>query len=79
MQAGWGRSSEDDLLPHPARSETRRRTGSGFTTREREPTEYEYEGRDVIPQPVTVGWCGIGSGRGARLEAQTPFEESEET
>jgi hypothetical protein len=35
---GWGRSSEDDLLPHCARSETRRRTGSGSTAREREPT-----------------------------------------
>ena len=38
QQAGWGRSSEDDLLPHCARSETRRRTGSGSTAREREPT-----------------------------------------
>ncbi len=30
-QAGRGRSSEDDLLPRRARSETRRRTGSGST------------------------------------------------
>ena len=36
-KAGWGRSSEDDPLPQRARSRTRRRTGSGFTVREREP------------------------------------------
>ena len=38
-----------------ARSNTRRRTGSGFTAREREPTLDEYEGRRPIPQPRRHG------------------------
>ena len=75
---GWGRSSEDDLLPHCARSETRRRTGSGSTAREREPTTTSMRVAVPFLNSCRAGRSRIGEGHRARLASQTPFfDESE--